>query len=138
MAKKPSLDDVWGVSEVSTPRRATPAAKPKREEPKAKAPAVRPKRSMPKAIQPQIQEKPVRMTLYLDPVVADMLDRSQMELKKLTGIRGHSISNSAVIEECVKMVLDHFLKKGGSSQLPANIVRREADRIKKSKAAGKN
>lgn len=149
MAKKPSLDDVWGISdppparqeriprsgrrtepeaERVSPPPAKPTSRQKRSAPAAKGPAAAPAPTP----DPPEEEKPVRMTVYLDPQVVSLLDRSQMELKRLTGLRGHATSNSAVIEECVRHLLAQFLEKPGSSQLPSLISKREAERQKNS------
>ncbi len=141
MAKKPSLDDVWGLSDLPPARERPPAAGPAREKPRPQrdaaergaAPPAR-RRAAKKTARPQPADKPVRMTVYLDPSVAELLDRAQIELKRLTGIRGHSTSNSAVVEECLKVVLDHFLQKPENSELPTLISRRERERQKSSRA----
>lgn len=149
MAKKPSLDDVWGMGNEPASRPAPARQRPAAQAPKTAQPTAVPAQSPPKTTRRKrspsrqtekapVEVKPIRLTLYLDPSVVDLIDRSQLALKKQTGIRGHSISNSAVVEECVKLVLEQYLKRAATSELPGLITQREAERAKKKAAAKKS
>jgi len=62
-----------------------------------------------------------QLTLYFNSDTVDEITMAQLHLKRVTGLRGHSLSNSAITEAALKIVLQD-LEKNGSASLLAKYI----------------
>ena len=62
-----------------------------------------------------------QVTVYLNPMTVDQITITQLQLKRLTGLRGHSLSNSAIVEAALQVVFND-LKAAGKNSLLAQYL----------------
>lgn len=68
--------------------------------------------------------KPLKATLYFSPEVTQRLDEAQISLKQLTGLRGHALSRSAIVESALIMALDNLERDEENSSLVSLLLNR--------------
>lgn len=58
-----------------------------------------------------------QVTVYLNPITVDEITITQLKLKRMIGLRGHSISNSAIVEAALQVVFNDLKANGKNSAL---------------------
>ncbi|HSH04737.1 MAG TPA: hypothetical protein VLL52_19655 [Anaerolineae bacterium] len=67
--------------------------------------------------------KPIKVTIYLDPEVADRIDEAQLRLKRITGKRGHDVSKSIIVETALRLAFEDLEEAGEESLLAVAMKR---------------
>lgn len=62
-----------------------------------------------------------QVTVYLPPRTVDEITIAQLKLKHLTGKRGHSLSNSAIVEAALQIALNDLKENGANSHIARYI-----------------
>lgn len=87
--------------------------------------AVPPAFEAPPAAPPAAQEEEkLRATIYFSPGMAERLDEALPQLKRLTGLRGHAVSRSAVVEAALIVALDDMEQREERSGLVNLLLNR--------------
>jgi hypothetical protein len=68
--------------------------------------------------------KPVKVTVYLTPNTAVSIDEAQAKLKRLTGMYGHEVSKSAIVEAALGMAFEELEGEGENSRLVSLLSKR--------------
>lgn len=63
-----------------------------------------------------------QVTLYLNTITLEELAIGQLKLKRFTGKRGHTVSNSAIVEAALQLIFQD-LKKNGANSLIARYFK---------------
>ena len=70
------------------------------------------------------EEEKLRATIYFSPGMAERLDEAIPQLKRLTGLRGHAVSRSAVVEAALIVALDDMEQREDRSGLVNLLLNR--------------
>ncbi len=63
-----------------------------------------------------------KMTLYLDPELMTRLDRAQLTLRALPGVKRGEITKSAIIGAALELALQVLEKEGEASPLASKLL----------------
>jgi hypothetical protein len=63
-----------------------------------------------------------KMTLYLDPELMTRLDRAQLALRAIPGVRRGEITKSAIIGAALELALQSLEKEGEASPLAGKLL----------------
>ena len=141
MTKRKSTPKVdfnsWLTGEESSPTSAEspPPATTTPPVQKKKASVKTVKKEKPKVIK---KEKPLLMsdasggkikaTFHIDTTTAENLDAIQYRLKRLTGLRGHAISKSKILDTIMQLLHDELEAEGQYSRLCLAIQAKSAEK----------
>lgn len=67
-----------------------------------------------------------RVNVYVDSKLPIRLDRAQITLKLLTGLRGHAVSQSQIVEAALEMALDNLDAHGQQSELTSRLLQKHS------------
>lgn len=70
------------------------------------------------------EETKYRATIYFTQEMAERLDEALPQIKRLTGLRGHAVSRSAVVEAALVVALDELDQREERSGLVNLLINR--------------
>lgn len=68
-----------------------------------------------------------RIAAYVDPDLPLRLTMAQVQVQRLTGMKGHSVSQSVIVETALEIALSALETHGANSELVIELLKKNSD-----------